>query len=164
MKYFLIKDHLSSDKFHKILDFANDHTGETITWIISCGGGEMALASVFIDLVNSDKENHVIIGSYLYSAAFFIFYNAQCKKKLVSGTVGMFHYPYQKMETTENGKHYYDQDRAMTKNNEEFGRMNTYQWCVQFMTEEELTRFEIPEDVFFTFPRMQQIFPDVETI
>lgn len=162
MKHFLIQKHLSDDeKFEELIKFI-DNTDGTIRLIIDSGGGAMHYAGIIVNIINENPEKFELYGCYLYSAAFYIFYLAKCKKKLYHSALGMFHLPYQKFETTSNGKQYYEQDQAHTKNNVEFCNEFNIEFCKKFMTEEELVRLQEPNDVFFTFLRLNQMFPGIE--
>jgi ATP-dependent protease ClpP protease subunit len=164
MKYVVLSKQLKdTENFQPLLDIINvGH--EEITLIISCGGGDMYYATVLIHIINKNPERFTVVSCSAYSAGFYLLRQTTCKKKIVDGSIGMFHYPYSQMETTESGGYYYGQDKAMVKNNKEYAHQRTRKWCEQFMNAEELAKLESVDDVFFSFKRMLEIFPDIEVI
>lgn len=161
MKHFLLHDQLG-DGFQTVLDVLD--STEPVTIILACGGGDMAYAEVVLNIINTNPDNFTLISAGSYSAAFYIFMNARCKKKIAKGTLGMFHFPYIKMELMTNGKVYYDQDRAHIKNNKDFMFSYYTSWCNSFMNKEEIEQLHKGDDVFFTHMRMLELFPDAEVI
>lgn len=164
MKLFLLTKQLGeSEHFETLIKFLNE-TSDDITFILDCGGGGMHHAHVLVDYINKEPERFTLIGSFIYSAAFTVMYDAKCKKKITRGAIGMFHYPYTKMEIAENDKSVYTQDVALRKNFKEGIKKNTYEWCKLFMTKKELIELEKTNEVFFTTKRLQAIFPGIEII
>lgn len=164
MHYFLLTNHLVDEEhFRPLLDLANG-TQPQITIILDCGGGNVSYALMLAHIINQNPGRFNLVAINIYSAAFVLFYQAACKKQMLKGGAGMVHYPYSRMEMMEHGKAYYNQDRNQINNNQEFLHRNTRVWCEEFMTEAELNRLEEGDDVFFTFLRLVEIFPDAEII
>jgi hypothetical protein len=158
MKYYVLSDHLSNpEKFAEMLSFIK------INFIIDSGGGNMHHARVIADIVNSEKDRFVLTGISLYSAAFYLFKIAQCKKKLAFGCIGMFHYPYIRMEITSNDRPYYNQDVTHRLNDKETYKKHIREFVSEFMNEKELRQLE-QDDVFFTYKRLKKIFPEAEVV
>jgi len=102
-----------------------------------------------------------LISAGVYSAAFYIFYFAKCKRKIIEGTLGMHHKEYvANVAINSSYKAAYSNDHCQIKNM----KCIDDSWGKDFLKKKENKRYKRGFDLFFTFKRMQQIFPDIEVI
>jgi len=163
MKYYTVEGVINEESFEKFLGFMNgleDDSDATI--ILNSGGGKSNLASVILDIINHNKDRVTLISCGIYSAAFYIFYNAKCKKKMTTESVGMIHRSVSEMRLASNCNPVYFEDINTIKNWKE--SESDLEFVSQFMSSKELKVFKKGDDVYFTFKRMKEIFTDVEII
>jgi hypothetical protein len=75
----------------------------------------------------------------------------------------MMHYSSTNINTMSNGQPTYSEDENIIKNWKERVK-DEVEFVEKFMTPSELKRYKRGNDVYFTFKRMKEIFPDVEII
>lgn len=162
MKYFFIDKELDEECFSKFIDFYNENQSEKINIILESNGGNSHLARIIIDIINSNSENFILTSLKIYSAAFTIFYSAKCKKRIVKNTIGCFHKAYlNNIDLDVSGKPVWLEHKCLIKNLE---TRPASPISLNFMTKEEKKKFNEGGDVYFTFKRMKEIFPDAEII
>lgn len=102
-----------------------------------------------------------MISAGVYSAAFYIFFFAECKRKIIYGSLGMHHKEYLKnVYINEKGKPKYNDDVCQIENL----KIIKGNFLSKIMTKKERLSYKNDDDVYFTFNRMKEIFPDVEII
>lgn len=85
---------------------------EGLTIYFNSTGGETLIAEAMIEFINDHHENITLIGySALQSAAFSLFFDVICYKKIVKFTIGMAHLAYSDVRLNEMNKTYYDDDK-----------------------------------------------------
>lgn len=152
------------EKFLELLIDILESTDGPIEIFFWSNGGYVITAKCMIYLLNQHKERVTLIGhTELCSSAFDVFYGFKGKRKLVTGTMGMYHYGYKQITMSHNRKPVYSHDEAYMEN-VDYGRVPAQNTAKKIMTKAELKKFEDNHDIFFTFERMKQIFPDAEVI
>jgi len=161
MKYFQLEGTINEELVTRFMDFCNNNLSDDCTIVINSGGGKSTLAKVVLDIINSNADKITLISAGVYSAALYIFFFAKCKKKIVYGSLGMHHKEYLKdMYITSDGKPKYYDDICQVKNLKTL-RDN---FLFKFMSKKEKSIYAKSDDVYFTFKRMTEIFPNVEII
>lgn len=162
MKYFHFNGSINEGLLDKFLEFINDNQSDELTIILNSIGGKRNLSLVMLDVININSERITLISCGVYSAAFFMFYNSNCKRKMTYGNVGMMHYASCELNIMSNGNPAYSEDVNTIKNWKE--DINDLKFVEQFMNPKEIKSYKKGNDVYFTFKRMKEIFPDVEII
>lgn len=162
MKYFHFDGDISEKSLDTFLQFVNENEHEQMSIILNSIGGKKNLTHVILDIINLNADRTTLISCGCYSASFYLFYEAKCKKKMTEGNVGMMHYSSTNINTMSNGKPAYSEDENIVKNWKE--DKSQEEFVKQFMTPVELKKYKRGNDVYFTFKRMKEIFPDVEII
>jgi ATP-dependent protease ClpP protease subunit len=162
MKYFHFDGDISEKSLDTFLQFVNENEHEQMSIILNSIGGKKNLTHVILDIINLNTEKVTLISCGCYSASFYLFYEAKCKKKMTEGSAGMMHYSSTNINTMSNGKPTYSEDENIVKNWKE--DKSQEEFVKQFMTPIELKKYKRGNDVYFTFKRMKEIFPDVEII
>ena len=161
MKYFQLEGTIDESLVSKFMDFCNNNLSDDCTIVINSGGGKSTLATVILDIINSNADRITLISAGVYSAAFYIFYFAKCKRKIIYGSLGMHHKEYLKnIYITEKGKPKYQDDICQIENLKSV-RDN---FLKKIMTKKEKFIYNNDDDVYFTFDRMKEIFPTVEIV
>jgi hypothetical protein len=163
MKYFNIDGVLNEEMQRKFSDFANENKDEEWTITIYSTGGLKIVARFILSVINSRFERVTLISQESYSAAFTLFREAKCKKQIANLGKGMYHLGRVSMDIMANGKPVYFEDVSLLNNFREDTK-NERKWVKKFMTKKEARKFKKGEDVYFTFKRMKEIFPDAEII
>ena len=162
MKYFHLGEEILEVLISKFIDFYNEYQKEPITIILNSAGGIVSYSDFLVDLINNNAKKITITNLGCYSAAFQLFYKATCKKKMVDGTIGMLHLSYVKdVQISSLNKPVLKEDIIHIKN---LSRYQDVAFAEQFMNKSEIARFKKCEDVYFSFERMKEIFPDAEII
>ena len=114
-----------------------------------------------IDIINTHAEKITLISAGIYSAAFYIFFFAKCRRKIIYGSIGMHHREYLKdIYINEKGKPKYQEDICQIENL----KCVRNNFLEKAMTKKEKFLYNNDDDVYFTFNRMKELFPNVEII
>lgn len=106
------------------------------------------------------KETTTLVCStWAYSAAFKIFHDYTWKKLMCYWSRWMRHQGHQSIEINDNWMPTYQEDKVILKNNKE-----CIHWPFERMSDKEKKEFNKWRDVYFTFKRMKEIFPDVNIL
>lgn len=161
MKYFQIEGSINEELFNNFIHFFNENEEEEMSFVINSGGGKATLTQVMLHIINANKESITLISCGSYSAAFDLFYKAECNRKLVHGSLGCVHLAYLKETAVMiDGKMKYYEDICQKENFKCFDDS----YITKLLKPKEKILYNRGDDVFFTFKRMQEIFPDVEVI
>lgn len=164
MKYFLLDTIMHNETLSKFIAFTNEFPNEDWTIVIDNGGGKESVCRTMLHMINSRKDRVTLIGSAIYSSAFELFADAQCKKYLVHGAMGMWHLAYSNVSMGVDGKPLYHEDIAIMKKHKETSRDKGIEIAKKYLTPEEMRSYKKGNDVYFTFKRLQEIFPDIEIL
>lgn len=161
MKFFQLHGQINMELLDNLIEFMNENEDHEKTIIISSDGGYELTGKAITYLINCYKESCLLIANSVLSAAFNIFYQSDCKKAIMQSSMGMTHKCYNKIELNTDGKPAYTEGEAVLKNwKENYRRQDEY----PFMTKQEKQSFNKGDDVYFTFNRMKEIFPEAEII
>ena len=161
MKYFQLEGTIDESLVTRFMEFCNNNLSEECTIVINSCGGKSTLATVILDIINSNSEKITLISAGVYSAAFYIFFFAECKRKIIYGSLGMHQKEYLKnVYINEKGKPKYNDDVCQIENL----KIIKGNFLSKIMTKKERLSYKNDDDVYFTFNRMKEIFPDVEII
>lgn len=162
MRYFQLDGIIEESLLSKFMDFCNTYPEDECTIVINSGGGKTTLSEVVLSIINSNSGRFTLISAGCYSAAFYIFYFAKCKKRIAKQSLGMIHSEYVRdLCMNAKGKTIYDEDRCQVKN---FKTCDGDLFVESFLTKTEMKKYKKGEEVYFTFKRMKEIFPDVEVL
>lgn len=163
MKYFHFNGDINEKLLDDFLQFINEYQIGELGIVLNSIGGKKNLTHVLLDIININSQRITLISCGCYSASFFLFYKAKCNKKMTEGNVGMMHYASTNINTMSNGKPTYSEDENTVSNWKESVK-DEVEFVEKFMTPSELRKYKRGNDVYFTFKRMKEIFPDVEII
>ena len=162
MKYFHLNGIINEELLEKFIEFRNENESEEWTIVSNSGGGKSNLAQVILYEINNRTIRTVLVSVGIYSASFVIFYFAKCEKKITEGSIGMIHLRANDISIQSHGKPQFSEDACVVKNHKETREIDSF--VEEFMTKDEVKRYRKGDDVYFTFKRMKEIFPDAETI
>jgi len=161
MKYFQMDGTIDEAMLTRFMDFCNSYPSEKCTIVINSGGGMGCTSTMILNIINSNRKRFTLVSAGVYSAAFCIFYHAKCEKKIIYGSVGMHHKEYLKnIIIGMKGKVIYSDDKNSIKNI----KLIDDSFSHEFLTKKELKTYNKSYDVYFTFKRMTEIFPNAEII
>lgn len=116
MKYFHFDGKIDEVLLNKFIEFMNQIPEEEITFIINSTGGKESISKFILNVLNENKDRSTLISLGMYSAAFYIFYNAKCKRKITYGSPAMWHLCSSEMRMMSNKKPAFDEDEAQFEN------------------------------------------------
>lgn len=162
MKYFHLDAEIDKDLMNRFYEFCNQYENDEWTISLFTAGGATAAGKTIIHIINQRPEKVTLICHEAYSSGFDILYNSNCKKILAETCKGMVHLSATQMWMQSNNKPCYREDECVIRNWEY--STSFLKMVKKFLTVPELKDFKEGEDVYFTFKRMKEIFPDAEII
>lgn len=161
MKYFNIEAGLSPELLERFMDFYNNNQEGDITIVVNSGGGKEFIADVIAEIINNDKDRFTFMAVACYSSAFKLLYNVKCNRVMVNGCMGMMHKSYIDDIVVNSTRDYsYSKDICAVKTMVDIAPV----FFKDFMTPKEIKKYNKGDDVFFTFNRMKEIFPQAKVI
>lgn len=162
MKYFFIDSRIDEALLNKFFQFANENPDDD--WIISIwsAGGMTTIAKAVLYIINSRKDRVTLICNEVYSAAFEIFYFAECKKVLTRECKGCIHFSAADIRLMSNGKSMDGENLCIMQNWKEDKSGSVL--AKKILTKDEFKDFNNGYDVYLTTKRMKQIFPQAELV
>lgn len=164
MKYYNWTEEITNESFLKFCEFINNNQREDITLYFKTEGGSPNICNALVAMIDKHVKKIIVTGG-VYSGGFSIIYHTKVPVVFTKGIMGMWHYAIytnfaisvRKSEAT------YTEDIAKIKNNKVFKKDGLW-LAKKVMTKKELRSFEKDKDVYFTFKRMKEIFPNAEVI
>lgn len=142
---------------NKIIKFYNELPAESSATIyLQSNGGMLYQEQVIVSLLNKYKSRTTLIGcGNLFSAAFSIFFSAECAKQLLPGTTGMYHFTTIEVRINQKLSCDYTEDIAKRKFMSGWIRENFKDFMKQLpFTKEEREKMLKGKDVYFQPDRM----------
>lgn len=162
MKYFHLDSSINKELMNRFYDFCNQYENDEWTISLFTIGGATAAGKTIIKIINGRPDKVTLICHEAYSSGFDIFYNSKCNKILTDTSKGMVHLSSVEMLMQANGKPCYSEDRCIIEN---WGNSKSLLKMVKkFLTKKELKWLKRGEDVYLSFKRMKEIFPNAEVI
>lgn len=95
MKRLLIKGPMDYDMIERVIDFLSiiEHDEPYEIYLNSPGGLETT-SQVLKELLDYDERVTIIACGEVSSSALFFFLSVKCKRKVLPGTMGIFHLPF----------------------------------------------------------------------
>lgn len=155
MHNYVLKD-INDETFISLCEFLQRKGKKRI--VIDSWGGTTWYWTLMIEAINKAKDV-VVAWTDMSSMAFRIFHAVNKPKMLVDGARGMAHVAAIEWLTVKHNKMMWVDQTAFIDS-----MCQMRQPDCSFMTEDELTRYNKWEDVYFTFNRLKEIFPDAEII
>ena len=163
MKYFYLNGSMKQELFDKFINFCNQYPDDKWGIVIDSGGGGESFCHAMLHIID-DHKDCVLISMGCYSSAFELFYLSKCEKLITTNSMGMFHLGRDNYDIDLNGKPSWTADEAIVKRRKETSYPMALDFAKQFMTTLEFSKFKQGKDIYFTFKRMQEIFPDATII
>jgi hypothetical protein len=162
--HYIIDAGINGDTLREFCAWLENRSGNILLGITSSGGSK-TYGSYLLRVLNENKHRITLqaLGG-VYSAAFDVFYFYEGPKALVRGeSKGMTHYGYQTIEINEANKVVYHEGICAVVNLK-YNLTRSLEVASKIMTPQELRKFKKGDDVYFSFERMVQIFPNAEII
>lgn len=122
------------------------------------GGGDNAIGIAMTDLVNTNECRTTLIAmGGVFSGAFELFFMADCEKRILSCTVGMYHYGAVDIVFRDNNAPQKGADEAYLRTLESVKKRADYVAKICGFTKEEVEKLEAGEDVGFDYMRMLEM-------
>jgi hypothetical protein len=158
MKTINIKEAITNDTVDKLVSFFNEHEKQNITILLNSAGGEVPAMDALLSLINK-RANSITLLAYgeVSSAAFFLFFNAKCKKDIIGDCLGMFHLSYGSYDIDSRGRPVFKPDKASMLRSKNFTHNRTIELCKSLsMTRSQISKIEKGDDVWFQPDRLKQ--------
>jgi len=163
-KYYIFNGGIDKDPVNTLIDYINNNPGN-ITISFTSTGGDMEMGRFLVHALNDNADRITLVAvNWIYSCAFKIFHSFKGKRMITFGCGGMFHYTSLNMSMTYDNKPNYEYEGAAQIASMKECKKENLNFCKTFMTDKELDLYKQNRDVHFSFPRMRQIFKDVEII
>lgn len=132
------------------------------TLYMSLDGGSIGLARTLLDMINHTDDLTIVGTDRLYSAGLYVYTYCERPKRLVDGTRGMWHQGVYEVEINTDGKPTYISDKfnlsIHTRHHNDI--ILALAKKLSF-TDREVKHIEKGKDVYFSYERMKEMFPDV---
>ena len=161
-KYFQMEGLIDELQLTKFMEFCNIYLPDNAcTVVINSGGGKSTLAEMIVEIINSHSENFTLVSAGCYSAAFSIFKFVKCQKKIIKGSLGMYHKEYLRdVFINKDNKPTNYSDLCQIEN---FNCIDE-SWFEAMLNRKEKAIYRRGEDVYFTFKRMVELFPEASVV
>ena len=161
--YYLLDDRINGDTAKPLIEFIREHPGDLMIGIDSIGGS--AHVAKFLTAILNENSDRITLAAVcgVYSSAFEMFYRFRGKRIMTDGCRGMYHYGAIGCNISENGKPFRGEDKCVKKNVVIEGEF-TESIAKDVMNKKEFRRFKNNGDIYFSFNRMREIFPDAMII
>lgn len=107
---------IDDDMLSKLIDFYNEvgkEENKSAIIYFSSNGGSCVSSDAMIDLINYHKDITTLVGyNALFSSAFDLFFNTECKHKFAGGVIGMYHQAETGININEMGRTISDEDKV----------------------------------------------------
>lgn len=125
---------------------------------IRSGGGDNSIGIAMTDLVNTNECRTTLIAmGGVFSGAFELFFMADCEKRILPCTVGMYHYGAVDIVFRDNNAPQKGADEAYLRTLESVKKRTDYVAKICGFTKEEIEKLEAGEDVGFDYMRMLEM-------
>jgi Clp protease. len=137
---------------------AFNQNSEIVTIYLRSGGGRVSVMTAILDIINTNPDRFELVANdYIASAAFILFFKANCKKRILPNTFGMHHQMTTKISVNESGKAYYDYDLAELKRME-IDKKESQDFNYRIgLTKKEIKKYEKDYDLNFQYDRLLQM-------
>lgn len=121
-------------------------------------GGNADVNEAIIDFINKNKE-YIGMTFYgeLFSSGMVIFLSVQCQKSILPFTRGMYHFAWQEMGISENGKPSTQYDNFSMKEMKKSKDISLAFLKNTKLSEKEIATIKRGKDVYFSHERMLQL-------
>ena len=102
-KTYNLHGNIDQEMLDKFVEFLNDTPEEHVTVYLASGGGSAPIAAVLCEIL-SDPRFTLCAYDQISSSAFWLFFKAGCKKRLIHGCEGMMHQMTFTVDLNEKGK------------------------------------------------------------
>lgn len=146
----------------RFIVFINQHQTEACCVIIHTQGGDRYISETMVHMINKMPSVSIIIQA-AYSAGFDIAFNARCPKFIGKGVKGMLHLSRVEVSINSKAKPYFFEDECCLLNLPAEHRRDDA-LAKKVMTPKELNAYRRGDEVYFSFRRMREIFPDAKIL
>lgn len=147
----------TAEMFQEIITAFNS-TEEVVEIYLNSGGGKTSIMSAILDLINTNPNRFVLIGyCSLASAAFELFVRAQCEKRLLENTIGMYHQGSRSIDINDYGRPKYHEDLAIKNQTEVYRKLTIVFIDKCGFTPTEKSKFKKDHDLYFSHERFLEI-------
>lgn len=129
---------------------------DKLIWYFTTDGGNVACAREIIDLINTHKDRIELIASdTIASSGFFIFFKAQCKRRILPYTIGMCHSATSTLKIRIGNLPSSEYDIIAKSKNKQIND-DLYKLAVSLeFTDKQLKAFKRAKDIIFEYPELQ---------
>lgn len=160
MKLIFHKESFDKDFLEKLAKAFNESKpDEVIDLYLNSNGGSASIKEAVTEIINTNSEKFYLVGyDYLASSAFNFFIEAKCKKKLLPGTIGMYHLAINNLDFNDRMKPVYGIDEACIKRIKEFDHPSNLEFMKACgFTAKETKKANKGDDVFLQYDRFLEI-------
>lgn len=156
--------HLSGDVNYEMFDelikaFNGLTAGDCLHIYFTCPeGGSADVSEAIIDFVNKNKDRiGMTFYGELFSSGMVIFLAVNCEKKILQCTRGMYHFSWQEMGISENGKPSTEYDNFSMKEMKKSKEISIAFLKRTKLSDKEITTIKRGKDVYFSYDRMLEL-------
>jgi len=156
--------HLSGDVNYEMFDelvkaFNSLTVGDYLHIYFTCPeGGSADVSEAIIDFINKNKDRiSMTFYGELFSSGMVIFLAVECNKKILPCTRGMYHFSWQEMGISENGKPSTEYDNFSMKEMKKSKEISIAFLKRTKLSDKEITTIKRGKDVYFSYDRMLEL-------
>lgn len=142
---------------NQTVEVLNQH--KDIVIYFRSSGGHASVMHAMLDLIDRNKDRIELIGyGELFSCGFEFFFLANCQRKLLPGTIGMYHRSSAEISINSAGRPNFIEGQAMITYLKTFEteRLKMVFDAIE-MTPSEISKIKKGDDVYFQPARMQEM-------
>lgn len=166
--YKQLNDDITEESIYPIVEAINDSNLQTKFVVgITSEGGSSYSGRFLLNVLNNPsnvKRITLVCIDKCYSIAFDVFYKFKGKKQIMLGSRGMLHYDSMPLQMCHDGLLKQDPELQCGLEQLQVLRHETLTIVNTFLNKKEIEDLTKGTDVFFSYSRMLEIFPDAEIV
>ena len=154
----LIRD-VDDEMFNDLINAVNSLPDEEdLTIYLSTDGGSALVSMRICDLIEQNRDRiELIAAGEIYSAGFEIFFKSKCRRRIVSGTYGMYHTSRLTVQIDVHKRPTNEDNRQVLLWGKNYKTNDMLTFCSTLpLTKAELSNLKKGVDVYFTYERIQE--------
>ena len=157
MKYYNYTKFIDEESFKDFISFMNENTSESIVLYLNSSGGDVEIASTIKDVIESHKKITLVAAGRVCSSMFWVFYETNCKKRILPGARGMWHLGCWHLSLMPTGKGNSSEDEFIFKEMKKQELQDVKALCDKIgMSANDKKRVMKGEDVWFNTEQLEQ--------
>jgi ATP-dependent protease ClpP protease subunit len=154
-----ISGDLEDGQLHEFFyQFNKIDTKTHILIYLNSEGGDVGCGQILTDFINEHRDRITLVAcGYIFSAAFNLFFECRCKRRISDGTLGMAHFSWATFDLDEGGKPKEEGDAFLMEQMKANKNKTVEQFRKLGLNQRELKKLRDNKEVYFTTQRLKQL-------